>query len=159
VTAFIGSGTALVGTWLRGDVALAREWMVLNARAAASLLAMTRRLYPHDRLGDEYYRAVVEGIDADMAGDSALRALIMGGITALTADNGVEFPARPLVEQIAALTAVENTPFFAALLERTTHYLYNNPAVWPHFGFEGSSSERGGYLERGFDDGDWIPDS
>jgi hypothetical protein len=29
--------------------------------------------------------------------------------------------------------------------------------VWPLFGYEGSSLEYGGYLERGFDDIGWLP--
>ena len=28
--------------------------------------------------------------------------------------------------------------------------------VWAHIGYEGSSFERGGYLQRGFDDIDWL---
>ena len=34
--------------------------------------------------------------------------------------------------------------------------LYANPAVWHRFGYEGASSHLGGYIERGFDDLDWI---
>ena len=33
---------------------------------------------------------------------------------------------------------------------------YDNKAVWPLFGYEGSSWEKGGYLNRGFDDIDWL---
>jgi hypothetical protein len=33
--------------------------------------------------------------------------------------------------------------------------LYNNPEVWPKFGYEGSSAEHGGYINRGFNDIDW----
>jgi hypothetical protein len=35
--------------------------------------------------------------------------------------------------------------------------LYSNPQVWPLFGYQGSSLEYGGYLERGFDDIAWLP--
>ncbi len=34
--------------------------------------------------------------------------------------------------------------------------LYDNKAVWPLFGYEGSSWEKGGYLNRGFNDIDWL---
>ena len=34
--------------------------------------------------------------------------------------------------------------------------LYNNPEVWPKFGYEGSSAEHGGYINRGFSDIDWL---
>ena len=35
--------------------------------------------------------------------------------------------------------------------------LYYLPAVWALLGFEGSSVEFGGYVDRGFDDIDWLP--
>ena len=35
--------------------------------------------------------------------------------------------------------------------------LYNQPEIWPKFGYEGSSAEHGGYLARGFDDINWLP--
>jgi hypothetical protein len=34
--------------------------------------------------------------------------------------------------------------------------LYNQPAVWSLLGYEGSSYEKGGYLNRGFDDVNWL---
>ena len=34
--------------------------------------------------------------------------------------------------------------------------LYNQKAVWPIFGYEGSSFEFGGYIDRGFDDINWL---
>ena len=36
--------------------------------------------------------------------------------------------------------------------------LYNNERVWEAFGYEGSSYEYGGYIERGFSDLGWLPD-
>ena len=35
--------------------------------------------------------------------------------------------------------------------------IYNNPLAWRHFGYEGSSHEFGGYIDRGFDDLAWLP--
>ena len=35
--------------------------------------------------------------------------------------------------------------------------LYNQKEVWPKFGYEGSSAEHGGYINRGFADIDWLP--
>jgi hypothetical protein len=41
----------------------------------------------------------------------------------------------------------------------TINNLYNNPLVYRLFGFEGSSVEYGGYIERGFDDIGWLPNA
>jgi hypothetical protein len=30
--------------------------------------------------------------------------------------------------------------------------------VWRHFGYEGASAQHGGYINRGFDDLNWLPD-
>jgi hypothetical protein len=35
--------------------------------------------------------------------------------------------------------------------------LYNDTEVWQILGWEGESFSKGGYLERGFDDLDWLP--
>ena len=34
--------------------------------------------------------------------------------------------------------------------------LYNQKEVWPIFGYEGESSSKGGYINRGFNDIDWL---
>jgi len=36
--------------------------------------------------------------------------------------------------------------------------LYNQHDVWTKLGYEGPSWEKGGYLERGFNDIDWLPE-
>jgi hypothetical protein len=37
--------------------------------------------------------------------------------------------------------------------------LYSQPDVWPYFGYEGPSNDKGGYLHRGFDDIDWLDET
>ena len=36
--------------------------------------------------------------------------------------------------------------------------LYNDQEVWGLLGYEGSSFEKGGYINRGFNDLDWLPE-
>ena len=36
--------------------------------------------------------------------------------------------------------------------------IYDNPDVWKAFGYEGAAAHLGGYVDRGFDDLDWLPD-
>ena len=36
--------------------------------------------------------------------------------------------------------------------------LYDDHEVWELLGYEGPSFDKGGYLHRGFDDLDWLPD-
>ena len=34
--------------------------------------------------------------------------------------------------------------------------LYNQPALWSIFGYEGESFSKGGYIHRGFNDITWL---
>ena len=51
---------------------------------------------------------------------------------------------------------IESTPFFQGVRGGMMVSLYNNPDVWPLFGYEGESYSKGGYLEHGFNDIDWL---
>jgi hypothetical protein len=51
---------------------------------------------------------------------------------------------------------LQTEPFFGAILNQTIDVLYRNRDVWKLLGYEGSSIEYGGYLNRGFNDVDWL---
>ena len=34
--------------------------------------------------------------------------------------------------------------------------LYNQKEIWPIFGYQGESFSQGGYIDRGFNDIDWL---
>jgi len=36
--------------------------------------------------------------------------------------------------------------------------VYSDQRTWQLVGYEGSSFDKGGYLDRGFNDLDWLPD-
>jgi len=46
--------------------------------------------------------------------------------------------------------------FFKTLRSGLVIGLYNQKELWPLFGYEGSSADKGGYIERGFDDLTWL---
>jgi hypothetical protein len=52
---------------------------------------------------------------------------------------------------------IEETEFFKKLRSDLVVSLYNQKDLWPKFGYEGASAEKGGYLHRGFDDISWLP--
>jgi len=145
-----------IDSWLGPRIALAANLTALDANQGKEMLAMTRQLFPHDQLGDEYYWVVVESIDKEMAGSAELAAEIRAGLAQLNQAAGGNFAAAGPEQQIAAMTKLEGTPFFSSMLGKTQFYLYNNKAVWPKFGYEGSSWERGGYINRGFNDVTWT---
>lgn len=124
----------------------------LDTAQANILLSVARTLFPHDMLGDRFYWPIVASIDAAMA-DEASGKRVMAGLALL--DTGfVEFdqPARE-----AELGKFEGGPFFALVYNATISGLYTNGELWQLFGYEGSSVEHGGYINRGFDEVDWLP--
>ena len=51
------------------DYAWALSTTAIDAHTAQTLLVMARQLFPHDRLGDQYYAAVVDALDKQAASD------------------------------------------------------------------------------------------
>ena len=129
----------------------------LDPRTAATLTAMARVLYPHDSLDDAFYRRVVDIVAANA--DAAQRTLLADGATALDAAGARAFVGLAEKERLAALQAIEGSPFFEAMRAATARYLYDDRALWARFGYEGASSHLGGYIERGVDDIDWISEA
>ena len=152
-------GTALVvgGTFVaHTGEAWAAEVAHLKPETFASLVLMARDIYPHDRLGDKYYAVVAKSHDtADAApmieeGIASLNTLAVGAGAPSYAGMGWE------ADRVAVLRQIESTPFFQTVRGGMMVSLYNNPEVWTHFGYEGESYSKGGYLDRGFNDIDWL---
>jgi hypothetical protein len=141
--------------WVGSRIALAANFTALNGEQAKEMLAMTRQLFPHDKLGDEYYWVVVESIDKEMAASPELATRIRDGLAQLNKAAGGDFTA-DADRQVEAMKKLEGTPFFSDMLNKTQFYFYNNKTVWPKFGYEGSSWEKGGYINRGFNDVTWT---
>ena len=129
----------------------------LDPRTAATLTAMARVLYPHDSLDDAFYRRVVDTVAANA--DAAQRALLADGAAALDEAGAGAFVDLDEKEKLAALQAIEGSPFFEAMRAATVRHLYDDRALWARFGYEGASSHLGGYIERGVDDIDWITEA
>jgi len=134
----------------------------LDAETATALVGMTRAMYPHDRLPDKHYERVVAALDEKAAADGRMKTLLTEGVSFLATTTGrypQEFGNLPEEQQVKALTRLEATPFFQAVAAEVIVNLYSQPDVWPYFGYEGPSTDKGGYLHRGFDDIDWLEDA
>jgi hypothetical protein len=131
----------------------------IDAHTAQTLLVMARQLFPHDRLDDQYYASVVDAVDKQAAGDPALRKLLADGVVRLDLARGIPWLQLSNGARNDVLKSAEGSEFFATMRSATVNNLYTNPLVYRFFGFEGSSVEYGGYLNRGFDDIGWLPHS
>jgi hypothetical protein len=131
--------------------------MAVSPESFATLVKMARDIYPHDKLSDMYYAKVIEGHDAAAKDDAAKKTMLEDGVAALNAAAGGSYAGlADEAARVAALKGMESTPFFQAVRGSLVTGLYNNPEVWPIFGYEGSSADKGGYIARGFDDIDWL---
>lgn len=148
-------------TWIVGPGrAWAAEMLVFEPAVGRTLLHMTRAVYPHEFLGDAYYAKVVQDLDAEAAGfeDASKANLLRDGALALDEAVSGSFEQANDQQRLAALEAIQTTPFFQAVRGKTIVALYNQPEVWKAFGYEGPSHERGGYLHNGVSDLSWLPD-
>ena len=119
---------------------------------------MARLLFPHDAVEDEVYGEVMDGILAEAANDASLQGLLDEAVAALNGARGGDWFDAGEDAQIAAMRAVEDRSFFGAILGNVRARFYSHPRVWEDIGYPGSSVEFGGYIDRGFDDIDWLPE-
>jgi hypothetical protein len=164
-----GSGLAAIGVTIISPSALAQpprdaltaSFHAMGAATARTLMVMSRDVFPHDQLSDRYYADAIAPLEKEASGDEKTRALLQRGATDLDALARQRY-GKPYVEvareadRVTLLRAIENTPFFQKVRGELVTGLYNNKAVWPLLGYEGSSWEKGGYLQRGFNDIDWL---
>jgi hypothetical protein len=126
----------------------------LTARQRKVLFRLLRVAYPHDRFPDAPYERTAKQIE-DAASTSDAGEALVQGLDDLDADGFLDLDEEAAV---AALRAVDQTQFFRQIHATTVVALYDDREVWDLLGYEGASFDKGGYLERGFDDLDWLPD-
>jgi len=149
-----GAAVALLLTPFRRVFAAAN----LSSSLDEFLLVLLQRLFPHPDVPTNIYEDVAERLAESVRNDPALTTLVETGRQQL--DQGGSAPWIDLDEarQTARLREIENSTFFQTLRAMSNFSFYGNPDVWTYFGYEGSSFEKGGYLRRGFDDLNWLPD-
>jgi len=138
----------------------------LTPQEIRALVIFARDLFPHDRLDDSYYERAVEPLEDEAVKDGHTRQILVFGIGWLdgSAKRMAGAPYAEVVDEqkrIAVITRLredQSAPagFFEKVYNTTIVSLYNQPEVWPKFGYEGPSSAKGGYLHRGFNDLTWL---
>jgi hypothetical protein len=146
--------TGVGGALLRAGSA----WAQSTDGNADELARMARLLFPHDGITDAVYAEVIDGILTDAADDPSMLDLLNQAISTLNAVQGDDWFEAGEKVQIVAMQAVEGEAFFAAILGDVRARFYNHPQVWEQVRYPGSSVEFGGYVDRGFDDIDWLPE-
>lgn len=121
----------------------------LSEHVLETTLRVARVMFPHDMLPDIAYAKVVKALEPEAE-------TLAAGVAAL--DEGTPFLELDEDAALAAITAIEGSDYFELVKATAVVELYDNPLVWKAFGYEGPSAHLGGYINRGFDDLDWLPD-
>jgi len=152
----MGGGAAITaGLSISG---CAEPGAVLDGAALDTLAAMSHHLYPHDRLDEAHYRTSIEGLEEKARLNSDIRSQLIAGVKALNSGASPSgFTDIDPADQFPIVESLEGSDFFETVRSHVVVSLYQDKRVWEKLGYEGPSFPFGGYLERGFDDIDWLP--
>jgi hypothetical protein len=128
----------------------------IDSSSAHMLAEISRLLFPHSKLEDEVYLDVIKDVENDIQIRPDTKKLITKAIERLNSEANGLWQEIPVSKQLHILSESQTSEWFAYLRNRTIESLYRNPEVWKLVGYQGSSIEHGGYLNRGFDDIDWL---
>ncbi len=116
------------------------------------LASVAYDLFPYPGLQADLYVQVSEHLL------KAGNPVITAGLQQLrTAVGAVAWKQVDEAKRLAVLTELQTSAFFAALRAGALEVLYRSPEMFDLVGYGGSAIEKGGYINRGFADIDWLP--
>jgi hypothetical protein len=136
-----GSGV-LMGTLAAGSMLAAlapsRVWAVelktLSQAEGEALMKMGRTLYPHKKLPDAVYALLAKDLDAAASADPKVAQQLREGIAGLNQSTGGSFAKANDAKRLAAVKAIEGSPFFATVRGKCITSLYDNDMAFKVFG-------------------------
>lgn len=138
------------------NAAWALEVTVITPEQMATLLQMARDIYPHDQVGDPFYAVAVKGYDAEDKKDMVAAGIAEVDAAAKALGHASYLAAGWEEDRVKILQSIETGTFFQTVRSGLVTGLYNQKEIWPIFGYQGESFSQGGYIERGFNDIDWL---
>jgi hypothetical protein len=129
-----------------------------DAAAARALTGMVRAMFPHPSFPDGPYQRCAQAVLDAAADDVRFGTQLQQGLRDLDVIGGKPFSELDDGAALEVLRGISSTEFFEGVRSRVVTSFYDDREVWSLLGYEGPSYDEGGYLERGFDDLDWLPD-
>lgn len=154
--------TSMVGATLMAgaDKLLAAT---LDKTQADQLLRMVQDIYPHPKLLTlAHYQTVAATVTSKIGADAAKAVALKEGLVRINA-KAQALHGKPYTKITDAnsregvLRHFQNEAFFQNVRWAAYFAIYDNKKIWPLFGYEGSSVEHGGYIDRGFSDITFVP--
>jgi hypothetical protein len=131
--------------------------LALEQDVAETVAALARTLYPHVALPDTVYARVPAKIDEAAREDPEQARMVARGVADLDGRGPQPFTQRTAEEQLADAKAIAGSDFFELVRSTAVVEIYSDPNTWKLLGYEGPSFAQGGYVNRGFNDLDWLP--
>lgn len=128
-----------------------------------NLVRLLRVAYPHPRFPDGPYERTADAVIGQAEDDLWQRLALSQGLASLDAraasvSAGKGFADLDEQAALGLLRKIADAEFFTFIRSVAVVTLYDDAEVHQLLGYEGPSFEQGGYLHRGFDDLDWLPD-
>ena len=129
-----------------------------STRSHRLITRLLRVTYPHERFPDGPYERTATAVQTAARADASDDRALAQGLLALDRAAGGDFLALDGRASEQLLRDRADEFFFRRIRSTAIVALYDDAEVWGLLGYEGPSYDKGGYLERGFDDLDWLPD-
>jgi hypothetical protein len=136
----------------------ALELKTLTSAQGDALMQMGKVLYPHKGLPDAVYALLAKDLDGAAGKDPKTAQTLGEGVAALDKAAGGSFATASDAKKLEAVKSLQGTPFFNTVRGQCITSLYDNDMAFAHFGYPGPSWDKGGYINRGFNDLKWLPD-
>ena len=131
---------------------------LLSARDRQTLVNVVYAAFPHSTFPRGPYERAADVVIEQAGKDPRFLAQLIQGLVDLDAQRDAPFAELDVDTAAAVLRGADETPFLTAIVDSAVVTLYSDPEVWELLGYEGPSYDKGGYVDRGFDDLDWLPD-
>jgi hypothetical protein len=125
----------------------------------AVLVRMLKLLFPHQEIDQAIYDDMATHVFGVATRDKDDLSALTTGLANLDGSEPGSWLAGDTAVQSMELEKVANSRFFALVRVTALEYLYRDPRAWQLVGYEGSAIQHGGYVNRGFNDIDWLPGS
>lgn len=129
----------------------------ISPAARIALIRLLRVAYPHDKFPDGPYERTADAVIGKVEGSLHQGLALANGLDSLDAAAEGRFVDLDDAAALDLLRGIADADFFQIVRSVAVVSLYNDAETWSLLGYEGPSYDLGGYLNRGFDDLDWLP--
>ena len=153
----LGTASSSAVASIFGAVSIAEAKIVAGSSSTDRKLIfnMIRTLYPHASFPDWPYESTTDHVINKGTADAGKMIMMRDGLRDLA---DASFQGLSLKNATSYLKSIEGSAFFNHVRGTSVVTLYNDKEVWDILGYEGASFDKGGYINRGFNDLDWLPE-